>query len=324
MTVVADPYADAVTFTFGDNPALADELLALVLSGTQDRDLRCASRLCASSAGDPMPVVGRRDVVLDGQGRRAAVIETIEVSDPPVRRGRRRFCPRRGRRRPDARRLAAWPSNLFRPQWRLLARHGAGMRALPTGRDTGQERRRMSAHCTAAAAAAARCGSRLPPSRCHVSYCHCGDCRRATGAPVSAFVGFMADDVSLTGETLRRFENGPVTRSFCGICGSPIAYVDQRLERRASISCSAPWTCRPTIGRHCTPMCASNCPSSICPTACPDIRRPASPDLTRTHHEAHPLLAEGPSRDRRLACRDRRAADLDRPRGRGRRRQVAA
>ena len=24
----------------------------------------------------------------------------------------------------------------------------------------------------------------------HVSYCHCGDCRRASGAPVSAFVGF--------------------------------------------------------------------------------------------------------------------------------------
>jgi hypothetical protein len=25
-------------------------------------------------------------------------------------------------------------------------------------------------------------------------------------------------------------KNGPVTRSFCGICGSPIAYVDERLE----------------------------------------------------------------------------------------------
>ena len=44
-----------------------------------------------------------------------------------------------------------------------------------------------------------------------VGYCHCGDCRRATGAPVSAFVGFRAEDVSLTGETLRIFENGAVT-----------------------------------------------------------------------------------------------------------------
>jgi hypothetical protein len=66
----------------------------------------------------------------------------------------------------------------------------------------------------------------------HVSYCHCADCRRASGAPVSAFVGFMRDDVEITGSTLRSFENGPVTRSFCGTCGSPIAYVDNRLEGR--------------------------------------------------------------------------------------------
>ena len=64
----------------------------------------------------------------------------------------------------------------------------------------------------------------------HISYCHCGDCRRASGAPVSAFVGFMADQVALDGKALKRFENGPVTRSFYGICGSPIAYVDGRLS----------------------------------------------------------------------------------------------
>jgi hypothetical protein len=64
----------------------------------------------------------------------------------------------------------------------------------------------------------------------HVSYCHCSDCRRATGAPVSVFVGFMADDVAVGGDQLRRFRNGPVTRSFCGACGSPIAYIDQRLQ----------------------------------------------------------------------------------------------
>ena len=66
----------------------------------------------------------------------------------------------------------------------------------------------------------------------HVSYCHCGDCRRASGAPVSAFVGFMIGEVSFTGKALKMFENGQVTRSFCGTCGSPIAYVDERLEDR--------------------------------------------------------------------------------------------
>ena len=63
----------------------------------------------------------------------------------------------------------------------------------------------------------------------HISYCHCNDCRQATGAPVSAFVGFYAEEVSLSGDALRTFENGTVTRSFCGACGSPIAYLDQRL-----------------------------------------------------------------------------------------------
>ncbi len=65
-----------------------------------------------------------------------------------------------------------------------------------------------------------------------IGYCHCSDCRRATGAPVAAFVGFPAENVSLKGKTLRTFENGAVTRSFCGNCGSPVSYVDQRLRDR--------------------------------------------------------------------------------------------
>lgn len=63
----------------------------------------------------------------------------------------------------------------------------------------------------------------------HVSYCHCTDCRKASGAPVSAFVGFMADAVVISGETLKNYVNGPVSRSFCRKCGSPIAYIDARL-----------------------------------------------------------------------------------------------
>lgn len=65
-----------------------------------------------------------------------------------------------------------------------------------------------------------------------VGYCHCSDCRRATGAPVSAFVGFDAAVVTINGPTLRSYENGAVTRNFCELCGSPIAYVDQRLPGR--------------------------------------------------------------------------------------------
>lgn len=66
----------------------------------------------------------------------------------------------------------------------------------------------------------------------HVSYCHCADCRRASGAPVSAFVGFRADAVSFSGEAPKVFENGAASRSFCGNCGTPLAYVDERLENQ--------------------------------------------------------------------------------------------
>jgi hypothetical protein len=87
----------------------------------------------------------------------------------------------------------------------------------------------------------------------HVSYCHCNDCRRATGAPVTAFVGFMTDEVSLAGDGLRTFENGDVTRSFCGRCGSPIAYRDSRIGDRIYFYLGVmddPAAYRPTVHAH--------------------------------------------------------------------------
>ncbi|MBA3446180.1 MAG: GFA family protein [Pseudaminobacter sp.] len=84
----------------------------------------------------------------------------------------------------------------------------------------------------------------------HVSYCHCGDCRRTSGAPVTAFVGFMTDEVAFTGDAPKTFGNGPVTRSFCGTCGSPLAYVDERLAGRIYIMLGAmdtPADFKPTL-----------------------------------------------------------------------------
>jgi hypothetical protein len=84
----------------------------------------------------------------------------------------------------------------------------------------------------------------------HVSYCHCTDCRKATGAPVSAFVGFMAENVLVRGDTLRSFDNGPVTRSFCATCGTPIAYTDSRIGDRVYFMLGAmdmPALYRPTV-----------------------------------------------------------------------------
>lgn len=70
--------ADAVRFAFGDSPALADELLALVLAG--NKTATCGALRDFGAGGEPLPEVGRRDIVLDGEGRPAALIETIEVT----------------------------------------------------------------------------------------------------------------------------------------------------------------------------------------------------------------------------------------------------
>lgn len=67
-----------VAFSFGDNPALADELLALVLAGR--KTATCGALRDFGPGLDVMPELGRRDVVLDGRGRPAAVIETLEVT----------------------------------------------------------------------------------------------------------------------------------------------------------------------------------------------------------------------------------------------------
>ncbi len=64
-----------------------------------------------------------------------------------------------------------------------------------------------------------------------VPYCHCSDCRRWSGAPVSLFVGYPAERVELVRGEPRAYESSPgVTRSFCGECGASLFYEDERLS----------------------------------------------------------------------------------------------
>jgi hypothetical protein len=60
------------------------------------------------------------------------------------------------------------------------------------------------------------------------SYCHCRDCRKQTGAPVMAFVGFRAEAIEWSGEP-QTWRSGGVERSFCAHCGSQIGYRDDHL-----------------------------------------------------------------------------------------------
>lgn len=63
-------------------------------------------------------------------------------------------------------------------------------------------------------------GSGSPPA-----LCHCHSCRRATGAPVVAWVTFPEDAVSLLqGEPARWHSSPGVTREFCARCGTPLSY----------------------------------------------------------------------------------------------------
>jgi hypothetical protein len=61
------------------------------------------------------------------------------------------------------------------------------------------------------------------------AYCHCGSCRKHTGAPVSAFAGFERTQVTLTKGQLAIFVSSPgVTRGFCSVCGSTLTYEGDR------------------------------------------------------------------------------------------------
>jgi uncharacterized protein YhfF len=71
-------YPGAVTFAFGDNRALCDELLALVRAGK--KTATCGAARDFGPGAEPLPVAGRRDIALDWDGKPALVIETVEVT----------------------------------------------------------------------------------------------------------------------------------------------------------------------------------------------------------------------------------------------------
>lgn len=82
-------------------------------------------------------------------------------------------------------------------------------------------------HAGGCACGAVRLRCTAPPL--HASYCHCADCRRQTGAPVTVFVGFDPAAVHFESAPRTRHCAPHVRRGFCPACGSPMAYADDRL-----------------------------------------------------------------------------------------------
>ena len=62
-----------------------------------------------------------------------------------------------------------------------------------------------------------------------VSWCHCRDCRRQSGAPAVVWAGFNSDQIAFESEPHRRRSSPNITRSFCSECGTPMTYEDDRL-----------------------------------------------------------------------------------------------
>jgi len=60
-----------------------------------------------------------------------------------------------------------------------------------------------------------------------VDYCHCGQCRKASGAPVSAWLQVAPARFAVTAGAATGFASSAgATRWFCGACGSPVYMTD--------------------------------------------------------------------------------------------------
>jgi uncharacterized protein YhfF len=70
---VPEAYRSLRSFAFGDSPALADELLELVLKGTK-------TATCSTEDEPNTSKPGERWIVLDGCGTPRCVIESLEVA----------------------------------------------------------------------------------------------------------------------------------------------------------------------------------------------------------------------------------------------------
>jgi len=67
------------------------------------------------------------------------------------------------------------------------------------------------------------------PAPFQVSWCHCKDCRRQTGAPAVVWAGFNTGELTIEGTPKRRQSSEHVVRSFCAECGTPLTYEHDEL-----------------------------------------------------------------------------------------------
>jgi hypothetical protein len=83
-----------------------------------------------------------------------------------------------------------------------------------------------------------------------VDYCHCGQCRRGSGAPVTAWLQVAPPRFAVTAGVAKAFaSSAAATRWFCADCGSQI-YMTDRDEKSVGVTLGTlddPQAVRPTV-----------------------------------------------------------------------------
>lgn len=76
IELLNEKYPNALSWSFGDSPEMADELAALVMKG--GKTATCCS-LSSFEKEEELPSVGSYSIVLDGEGTPVCVIRTIAM-----------------------------------------------------------------------------------------------------------------------------------------------------------------------------------------------------------------------------------------------------
>ena len=127
MNTVPAKYQGLRSFAFGDGPALADELLDLVI-----REVKTAT--CSTEDEPNTSKPGECWIVLDGRGKPACVIETLEVTYRRYNEVDAAFAYEEGEGDRSLALLARGAPQLFRTAGPLQRRHDADVRTVSSGR----------------------------------------------------------------------------------------------------------------------------------------------------------------------------------------------
>ena len=68
------------------------------------------------------------------------------------------------------------------------------------------------------------------------SYCHCEDCRKASGAPVVAWTFFPVGSLTWTTGTPKTLLFARRERTFCPGCGTPLSFFDPAIPNQYEVT----------------------------------------------------------------------------------------